>query len=188
MSAAAVNGVIGGMAVAIAGALSPLARRLGAAVASCGLSVAAGYVVIIAGLDRLPHSGLLVALLTGAVIPVAAFVVVQGRGTGPDPATPATLPERSALSLVALALGAVLVFALNLPFSRAQAAPPRADPQWAVRLNLPQPRCAADLSRRDLVPGDRSAQLPRIRPGRPGRHRRPVRGHRFLAGHERPRP
>lgn len=136
MGSTAITGAIGGVAVAIACASRPLLRRLGAAAASAGLSAGVGYVVVAAGLDRSPHSGLFIALLVGAVIPVAVFVAVQGRATGPEPATTSTLPERSALSLVALCVGGALVFALNLPFSSAQPAPPRADAHWTTRMNL----------------------------------------------------
>ena len=136
IATAAITGLIGAVAVAIAGTLNPLGWRLGSAAASCGLSVAVGLVAARTGIDRSSHSGLIIAVLAGGVIPLTAFLVVQGRAALPDPATKSTLPERSSLSLLALGIGAVLVFVLNLPFSTTRVRPPLVDANWAMRVNL----------------------------------------------------
>lgn len=136
VATAAVTGLIGAVAVGIAGTLSPLGWRLSAAAVSWAVSVGVGVGAIGTGLDRSPHSGLLIALLTGGVIPLVGFGVLQGHAARPDPATKRTLPERSLSSLVALGLGALLVFTLNLPFSKTDVAPPRAAPGWTAQVNL----------------------------------------------------
>lgn len=136
LATAATTGLIGAVAVGLAGTLVSRGRRLGAAAASWALSVGVGFVSVGAGIERSPHCGLMVALLTGGVIPLGAFLFLNGRAARPDPATDTTLPERSLASLVALGLGAVLVSVLNLPFSTIPAAPPTAAVDWASRLNF----------------------------------------------------
>lgn len=133
--AASVTGLIGGIAVALAGTLSPPRRRLGVAATVAVLGVAVGFAA--AGLDHLPHSGLVVALLTGGVIPVSGFVFLHAGAPRPDTVRKPAWPRRSLASLIALCLGAVLVFVLNLPFGSAPVAPVRAEPNWPARLGIP---------------------------------------------------
>lgn len=136
LGAAAVTGLIGAVAVAIAGTLSPLGWRLGAATGSWTSSVAVGLLAVDTGLDRSPHGGLIIALLTGGLIPVAAFILLQRRAAQPEPPTEPSLPERSLPSLVALCLGALLVFTMNLPFTLTQSVPASARTGWITRVNL----------------------------------------------------
>ncbi len=136
--AAAATGLLGAVAVVIAGTLSPLWWRLGVGGACWALSVGVGVAAAGAGLDRLPQHGLILALATGAVIPLAGFLVLQGNATATDPLRKAIWPRRSPLSLIALVVGAVVVFALNVPYVSAEPAPARADGDWAQRLDLPE--------------------------------------------------
>ena len=138
VAAAVTTGLIGAVAVAIAGTLSPLGWRLSATAATAALGAGVGLVAVSAGLDRSPHGGLLVALLTGAAIPLGAFAIMQTHASRPDPTTKSTLPERSPASLVTLGIGAVLVFVLNLPFSTREATPALAASDWTVHINLPE--------------------------------------------------
>lgn len=136
ITTATVTGMLGAVAIAIAGTMSPLGPRLGSAAVSAALSVGVGLVADAAGIDRSPHGVLFVAVVTGAVLPLLAFLVLQGHSGVPVPTTKATLPERSPMSLIALGLGALLVFALNRPFSIAQAAPAQANANWTAQANL----------------------------------------------------
>lgn len=135
-SVSMITGLLGASAVYIAGTLSPQRWRLGAAAASLAMSVGVGLVAVGVDLDGLTHASLLVAVLTGAVIPAAAFLVLQGRSERPAPATKSTLPKRSPASVIALGLGAALVFLLNRPFSIAGEPPAQARADWAAELGL----------------------------------------------------
>ncbi|MGV0993328.1 MAG: hypothetical protein ACOYB7_13870 [Mycobacterium sp.] len=136
IAAAAVTGVIGSVALALAGTLSPMRWRLGGAAVSATLSIGVGFVAAGSHLDQSVHSGLLISLLTGGVLPLIGFVVLQVRAARSGPAAQSTLPKRSVASLVALCLGAVGVFVLNIPFSNAGPAPAQADANWLARMNL----------------------------------------------------
>lgn len=136
LAIAATTGFIGAVAVAIAGTLSPMGKRMGAAAASAALSVGAGVVAAGAGVHPGSVGAMLVTALTGGVIPVAAFLLLQRHSAAPEPATRPTVPERSAVSLIALILGAAVVFGLNRPFGATEAAPPEADGQWTAHANL----------------------------------------------------
>lgn len=136
IAAAGVTGMVGAGAVMLAGRLSPWRWRLIAAAASSALSVAVGVLVAGAGADRSPQSGLLIALLTGGVIPVAMFSALRSFTTIAEPSRRSSLPVRTPLSMVALSAAAVLVLMLNVPFSPPDAAPVRADANWVTDLNL----------------------------------------------------
>ncbi len=136
MAVAGVTGAIGGVAVAISGPLASLGWRLGAGAASTAASLAAGFVAVGAGIDHWRYSSLVLAVLTGGVIPFVGFLVVQKHSAGPDPRRRSTWPKRSPVSLVALVIGALLVFLLNIPFARGENAPPQARADWIERSNL----------------------------------------------------
>ena len=138
--AAAVTGLIGAVALAIAGTHSPMRWRLGAATVSATLSVGAGFVAAGRSLDQSPYSALFLALIAGGLFPVTAFVVLHVHATRPEPATKSAVPQRSVLSLVALFLGAVLVFLLNLPFNNGEPEPAQAEAAWLARVNLTEDR------------------------------------------------
>lgn len=137
LATAAVTGVVGGVAVVLAGRLSPLGWRLGTGAACAALSAGAGLAIVGTSAQSVSSSSLVLVLIAGGVIPVSGFVVLQRRAIMPDPLPVFTLPSRSQASLVALCVGAVLVFVLNQPFGKAPAAPPVADANWVERLGLP---------------------------------------------------
>lgn len=136
IAVAGVTGVLGGAAVAIAGALAPLAWRLTVGAASSAASIATGFIVVGAGADHWPHSALVVALLTGGVIPLAGFLLLQSRSPKVDARRESIWPKRSPLSLAVLVIAALLVFVLNVPFARGETVPPRARADWTARAKL----------------------------------------------------
>lgn len=137
LAIAAVTGALGGVAVILAGRLSPLGWRLGTGAACAVFGAGAGVAIAGTSVESSNSSSLVLVLLAGGVFPVAGFVVLQRRAAMPESLPVFSLPRRSPMSLVALCVGAALVFVLNEPFGKAPAAPAVADANWVERLGLP---------------------------------------------------
>ena len=130
VAAAAVTGVIGGVAVFLAAPEHPPLWRLGVAATTSLVSVGAAVIAVGGGLDgtRLP---LVLAVLCG-------FLVLGGiRSRATQSAGNAVLPRRSSGSLAVLGLGAGIVLLLNQPYTAFDGQPASAQANWAARLGLP---------------------------------------------------
>ena len=138
VAATAVAGIIGGLAVFLAGRAHPLPWRLCAGVASTSLSLGAALIAVGGGADRSTHSLLVLVLLCAGLFPVCGFLVLFGipsRTT--ESAVRFALPRRSTLSLAVLAAGAAVVLILNLPYGTPDGTPARAQSNWATYLGWP---------------------------------------------------
>lgn len=138
VAGAAVAGLIGGLAVFLAGREHPLLWRLCAGAASATLSVGAALIAVGGGFDRSTHSLLVVVLLSAGVFPVCGFLVLLGiPPRTSESAGPPELPQRSALSLAVLGVGAAIVLILNQPYTASGEQPARAQDNWAAYLGWP---------------------------------------------------
>lgn len=134
----AFTGLMGAVAVAIAGTLCPMGRRVRTACACAALSAVAGLLAAAGGVQPGSVGAVVVTVLTGGVIPVAGFLALHRRCAAPESATRSTLPERSWGSAIALTAGAAVVLVLNRPFSVAETPPVQANGQWEAHANLVQ--------------------------------------------------